>query len=826
MDEYREYIKWLAKILYKKELESLGNDDANCVFYDEIDYKLFKKDIIFIIDCNSIKDTICKIYKYRKSIEEKFQIMDISLFKGNDTENYSETYLVSIYCVDKSKYNDNKEKYDTVFKNDLEHMLVIEKKINHIFEQIIEKNIEMNNIPHEDNNYGINELYNQILDCIIKKDENIIKNLQGNRKNKNDRIEGNVRKCAKIVDNKFLDNIEVEYIDQVLRAKGNKIIKGYRKLRGMFKVKAQKTIFERVHNDDFTSIVIIDCSNDKCNNKYAKIFCKIKSKVIVISNQKKLYSDKVIVISSLKKALRYVKGFKVIYVNDSDKVISDSNVYSISLKDVCTNFFSIRNVLKKMVENKECLYAFSNLDNINSIKVMTGTFFNFNGENFCSGGAERYLIDLYDVCKSLGMKLRVYQKSNFDFFRYYNDIEVVGISNNNEEYNYDYKQDKGILNRFNDIAANKTKLNIYSSFTECYGKAVSPSIGISHGVAWDHRKNVYSGDLNDKNWIIEAAMSCDKLVSVDTNTANYFQTIDYKLGNSTEVIPNYVDLNEFSYKENMKNDDRFIIVFPRRLYEARGLYLLLDIVDDLISLNKNIEIHFVGKGSKKDTDKIKEKIDKWGDKFIKLYNCPPEKMYTVYKKADISVIPTLYSEGTSLSCLEAMSSGNAVIATRVGGLTDLIINNYNGKLIEPNKESLYNAIADFMQNRELMEKCRKNAREVAKVFNKDIWIEKWKNIIKANSKKLDSQNNVYYKSVMIFVSDKNIESEKLKRIIFRNLIDRKVVYVVNNNLDRKESYGRLQYIKENEDLYRKPDIVLIDKDYITTNNIEGEYINL
>ena len=157
MDEYREYIKWLAKILYKNELELLGKEDANCIFYDEINYRLLNKDIIFIVDCNSIKETICKIHKYKKSIEEKFKIMDISVFKGNDTENYSETYLISIYCVDKLKYNDNKEKYDMVFKNNLEHMILIDRKINHIFEQIVEKNIEMNNIPHEDNNYGINE---------------------------------------------------------------------------------------------------------------------------------------------------------------------------------------------------------------------------------------------------------------------------------------------------------------------------------------------------------------------------------------------------------------------------------------------------------------------------------------------------------------------------------------------------------------------------------------------------------------------------------------------------------------------------------------------
>ena len=198
----------------------------------------------------------------------------------------------------------------------------------------------------------------------------------------------------------------------------------------------------------------------------------------------------------------------------------------------------------------------------------------------------------------------------------------------------------------------------------------------------------------------------------------------------------------------------------------------------------------------------------------------------VYKNADISVIPTLFSEGTSLSCLEAMSTANAVIATRIGGLTDLIINNYNGKLIEPNKESLYIAIKDFLNNSELMEKCKKNAREVSKVFSKDIWIDKWKKVIKKYSKKVGKQENIYYNVTKIYVSPQNIESAKLNKIILEKLIDNNLVYIVNDNENRKHSYGRLQYIKEDEDLYRNSDYVLIDKDYENKENIIGEYIDI
>ena len=142
------------------------------------------------------------------------------------------------------------------------------------------------------------------------------------------------------------------------------------------------------------------------------------------------------------------------------------------------------------------------------------------------------------------------------------------------------------------------------------------------------------------------------------------------------------------------------------------------------------------------------------------------------------------------------------------------------------KESLYMAIKDFLNNPELMEKCKKNAREVSKVFSKDIWIDKWKKVIKNYSKKVGKQENIYYNVTKIYVSPQNIESAKLNKIILEKLIDNNLVYIVNDNENRKHSYGRLQYVKEDEDLYRNFDYVLIDKDYENKENIIGEYIDI
>jgi glycosyltransferase involved in cell wall biosynthesis len=59
-----------------------------------------------------------------------------------------------------------------------------------------------------------------------------------------------------------------------------------------------------------------------------------------------------------------------------------------------------------------------------------------------------------------------------------------------------------------------------------------------------------------------------------------------------------------------------------------------------------------------------------------------EELAALYKRADLFVHPTLY-EGSSLVTLEAMAHGKPVVATRVGGIPDKVIEGKNGFLVPP-----------------------------------------------------------------------------------------------------------------------------------------------
>lgn len=496
-------------------------------------------------------------------------------------------------------------------------------------------------------------------------------------------------------------------------------------------------------------------------------------------------------------------------------------IYITNKKVDTSNFYYCINItlnqidkIKDILNGNEGLKLYGNYNTTNNITVKASTFFNDIGTNYYSGGAERYLIDLHEVCNELGFNLDIYQNGSKPYFRKYNNINVIGLKpiGIKNAFNYEF-MDRQTKNYIYETKF-KSNLHIYSAFQESYPNHIGPSIGISHGINWDNKCNNYKDGIQfwtANKLFIDSAHMCDKLVSVDTNTANWFQTIDFDLGNrKCHVIPNYVDTKEFCpRKDYLEKRDKIVITYPRRLYEARGLYITLDVVDDILDKYNNVEFHFVGKGFKEDVDKVEEKVKKYNGR-VKCYNKSPYEMHEVYKMSDISLIPTQYSEGTSLSCLEAMASGNIVVATRIGGLTDLILNEYNGYLIEPDRESLKNALEKILDNYESHNEMKKNAIKVAEKFNKNTWKDKWKEVISSMNIKGESKTN---ELIEFYLNDISSLNNKVNNLIKDELMKGNLVYLkFKNSLKNDNITGNLlQVVPYDEEVVSKPSKVYSDK---------------
>lgn len=530
------------------------------------------------------------------------------------------------------------------------------------------------------------------------------------------------------------------------------------------------------------------------------------------------------------------RDFNIFILNNDDKIekcqnltfeefkmhfLSKSFIFVTDQKENVSYFLNCYNVtideLEDYLENiKDTITEIkllSNYENKGSITAKAATFFNYLGTNYYSGGAERYLVDLNEICEELGYNFDIYQNAEKPFFKKFRNINVIGLYNPTTPLNYSEKYLNEQVDLYKIATAGKSQLHILSAFYECFPQKITPSIGISHGIAWDNPSNKNHNAIsfwNSKRMFIESAMNCDKMISVDTNTANWFQTIDYELGNQKiKVIPNYVNTKEFKEDNNFKKPGKIVITYPRRLYEPRGMYLLLDIVDDLFKKYDNVEIHFVGKGFDEDVNKIKAKMAKYPDRLF-CYSKEPEKMHEVYKMSDISLVPTLYSEGTSLSCLEALSTGNIVVCTRIGGLTDLIINGLNGYLVEPDKNSVLETLENIIDNIDKQGKIRKNAVETAKAFNKEIWKNRWKKELLSFNLKGKSEN---IGLVEFYVKDASNLSKETLKLIKEELLNKNLIYIRSSKKISKDtiSNSMLQLVDYDEAVASKAIKIYLEK---------------
>ena len=407
--------------------------------------------------------------------------------------------------------------------------------------------------------------------------------------------------------------------------------------------------------------------------------------------------------------------------------------------------------------------------------VIQPTFLNLEGNLYMFGGAERYLLELNKILNLMNLKMAVVQlgdpaSKNGFWIHNYAGIDVIGISVENPE---------NLILEIQKFLTDET-LVIFSPFTLAINsKKRLRNLGISHGVFWD------SPNFSiDKNKLKTALNKLYKLISVDTNTINSLRSIG--LGDDIEskykIIKNFYEDQPLSVKED-KPPQSINILYPRRLYEARGFYLICEIVHKILSLNADITITFLGDGVEQDLNVAKKLVALYPGRVFH-FTENPENVWAHYNNSDIVLIPTIYSEGTSLSAIEALSCGKIVIASDVGGLTDLIIDGFNGYLCQPDPVSFLEAITVAVQNLNSLSYIRVNAKNSVATLELSNWQSEWKKIFEK-----DFQRNYSYsqgKGLIYFGSTEWTGlPQRAQGLLSRASEDREVFYV-NNSVHQGE----------------------------------------
>jgi len=133
-----------------------------------------------------------------------------------------------------------------------------------------------------------------------------------------------------------------------------------------------------------------------------------------------------------------------------------------------------------------------------------------------------------------------------------------------------------------------------------------------------------------------------------------------------------------------------------KLFQPKGVYDLLDcIFENYNKLDSKAIFIFAGTGDEDKTIKYIQKDKKNLVKFVGWLDENEKNKLLI--KMDVLMLPS-YSEGMPVSVLEAMSYRKGVIATHVGGIPEILIDNVNGKVVTPgSKKEIYEAIKYYIK---------------------------------------------------------------------------------------------------------------------------------
>ncbi len=200
----------------------------------------------------------------------------------------------------------------------------------------------------------------------------------------------------------------------------------------------------------------------------------------------------------------------------------------------------------------------------------------------------------------------------------------------------------------------------------------------------------------------------DRIQAISNYLADWARDMGAKC--PIDVVPNGVEIKNIE-KEHKSTDVKRVITVSR-LVKKNGLEFLIKAmkyVND--GYNQPAVLKIVGDGKLKRELNILAKKTGLEDRFAFFGTVSNKEVYERLRQADVFVRPSL-SEGLGNAFLEAMAMGVPVVATKVGGIPDFLIDGENGLFCTHDPKDVADKILRILKDPVLAEKLRINARSM------------------------------------------------------------------------------------------------------------------
>lgn len=192
--------------------------------------------------------------------------------------------------------------------------------------------------------------------------------------------------------------------------------------------------------------------------------------------------------------------------------------------------------------------------------------------------------------------------------------------------------------------------------------------------------------------------------------------------NKVEVIPNGVFLSPDLDLERGNNKKGTNLLYIGSLSFIKGVDILLNAMRKASDLGYELKLNIIGKGDEQQKlEKLALSLD-LQNVYFKGYLRGAKKEELI-KNSDILIIPSRF-DNFPIVMLEAMAKNLPIIASRVGGIPEVVIDNFNGLLFETeNTNDLVLKIITLVKNEKLRNKFASRNINLIKKYQ-------WKEIAK------------------------------------------------------------------------------------------------
>jgi glycosyltransferase involved in cell wall biosynthesis len=207
----------------------------------------------------------------------------------------------------------------------------------------------------------------------------------------------------------------------------------------------------------------------------------------------------------------------------------------------------------------------------------------------------------------------------------------------------------------------------------------------------------------------------DRIVAVNNEAKRDLERIGAS-STKIRVITPGIDSKRFAPDATNKGrSDVLQLLAVGQLVERKGIDLVLRALAQVIHRRQNLRLTILGDGPQKQRLGQLIRDLALGGVVDLVGRVPNSEVHTYYQRAHVFVNMSR-SEGFSVVCLEAMASGLAIVASRVGGFVEAIRDGVNGFLVDVGDyEALAQRLSAIADNREAIVSAGAAARRDAEI---------------------------------------------------------------------------------------------------------------